>query len=115
MRSDERCRGILEAMARLPLPETLIMEVCGTHTMAIAESGIRSLLPAQVQLLSGPGCPVCVTPPEDIDAVLDLAGEKDLILTGYGDMLRVPGSRESRSFSSASALRPPHPGPPRPP
>ena len=104
MRSDERCRGILEAMARLPLPETRIMEVCGTHTMAIAESGIRSLLPAQVQLLSGPGCPVCVTPPEDIDAVLDLAGEKDLILTGYGDMLRVPGSRRGDSLLRRRAL-----------
>ena len=104
MRVCERCRGILEAMARLPLPETRIMEVCGTHTMAIAESGIRSLLPAQVQLLSGPGCPVCVTPPEDIDAVLDLAGEKDLILTGYGDMLRVPGSRRGDSLMRRRAL-----------
>ena len=104
MHSDERCRSILEAMARLPLPETRIMEVCGTHTMAIAESGIRSLLPAQVQLLSGPGCPVCVTPPEDIDAVLDLAEEKGVILTGYGDMLRVPGSRRGDSLLRRRAL-----------
>lgn len=104
MCSDERCRALLEAMARLPLPETRIMEVCGTHTMAIAESGIRSLLPKQVQLLSGPGCPVCVTPPEDIDAVLDLAEEKDVILTGYGDMLRVPGSRRGDSLLRRRAL-----------
>ena len=73
MRSDETCRKLLEAIAALPLGETQIMEVCGTHTMAIAEAGIRSLLPKQIRLVSGPGCPVCVTPPEDIDAVLELA------------------------------------------
>ena len=104
MRSDERCRALLEAMAELPLPESRIMEVCGTHTMAIAEAGIRSLLPEQVRLLSGPGCPVCVTPPEDIDAVLELAMEKDLILASYGDMLRVPGSKRGDSLLRRRAL-----------
>ena len=98
MRSDERCRKLLAAMEELPLPETQIMEVCGTHTMAIAEAGIRSLLPKQVRLLSGPGCPVCVTPPEEIDAVLALSTERDVILTSYGDMLRVPGSRRGDSL-----------------
>ena len=61
MRSDETCRKLLEAIADLPLGETQIMEVCGTHTMAIAEAGIRSLLPKHIRLISGPGCPVCVT------------------------------------------------------
>ena len=104
MRSDENCRKLLEAIAALPLGETRIMEVCGTHTMAIAEAGIRSLLPEHIQLISGPGCPVCVTPPEDIDAVLDLAMEKDVILTSYGDMLRVPGSRKGDSLLRRRAL-----------
>lgn len=104
MRSDEKCRKLLDAIAMLPLGETRIMEVCGTHTMAIAEAGIRSLLPEQIHLISGPGCPVCVTPPEDIDAVLDLAGEKDVILTSYGDMLRVPGSRKGDSLLRRRAL-----------
>lgn len=104
MRSDERCRKLLKAIEALPLGETRIMEVCGTHTMAIAEAGIRSLLPANVHLLSGPGCPVCVTPPEDIDAVLELAMEKDIILTSYGDMLRVPGSRRGDSLLRRRAL-----------
>ena len=104
MSSDERSRGLLEAIRALPLGETRIMEVCGTHTMAIAEAGIRSLLPPQVQLLSGPGCPVCVTPPEEIDAVLELSGEKDVILTSYGDMLRVPGSRRGDSLLRRRAL-----------
>ena len=104
MRSSDRCRKLLEAIRTLELPETRIMEVCGTHTMAIAEAGIRSLLPGQVRLLSGPGCPVCVTPPEDIDAVLDLSGRKDLILASYGDMLRVPGSRKGDSLLRRKAL-----------
>ena len=104
MSSDERCRKLLERIAELPLGETQIMEVCGTHTMAIAEAGIRSLLPKQVRLLSGPGCPVCVTLPEDIDAVLELAMEKEVILTSYGDMLRVPGSRRGDSLLRRRAL-----------
>ena len=104
MRSDERCRELLRAIESLPLGETQIMEVCGTHTMSIAAAGIRSLLPKQVKLLSGPGCPVCVTPPEDIDAVLDLVMEKDLVLTSYGDMLRVPGSTRGDSLMRRRAL-----------
>ena len=104
MHSDERCRKLLDRIAELPLGETQIMEVCGTHTMAIAEAGIRSLLPKQVRLLSGPGCPVCVTLPEDIDAVLELAMEKDLVLTSYGDMLRVPGSRRGDSLLRRRAM-----------
>ncbi len=104
MRSDERCGRLLDAIRALPLGETEIMEVCGTHTMSIAKAGIRSLLPPNVQLISGPGCPVCVTPPEDIDAVLELAMEKDVILTSYGDMLRVPGSRRGDSLLRRRAL-----------
>ena len=95
---------ILEAMAALPLGRVQLMEVCGTHTMSIARAGIKSVLPENVTLLSGPGCPVCVTPAEQIDAVLELAMEKDLILTSYGDMLRVPGSRPGDSLLRRKAL-----------
>ncbi len=104
MRSDERCRELLKEIEALPLGKIQIMEVCGTHTMSIAEAGIRSLLPRHIRLLSGPGCPVCVTPPENIDTVLDLAMEKELILTSYGDMLRVPGSRRGDSLLRRRAL-----------
>ena len=104
MRSREDSRRLLEAIEALPLGETRIMEVCGTHTMAIAGAGIRSLLPKQVQLLSGPGCPVCVTVQEDLDAVLDLAMEPGVVITGYGDMLRVPGSRRGDSLLRRRAL-----------
>jgi hydrogenase expression/formation protein HypD len=75
--------------ARRPLR---IMEVCGTHTMAIFRHGIRSLLPDTLTLLSGPGCPVCVTARKDMDAFVALAGQPDVIVTTFGDLMKVPGS-----------------------
>jgi hydrogenase expression/formation protein HypD len=72
-----------------------IMEVCGTHTMSAARFGLRSLLPAGVTLVSGPGCPVCVTDQRDIDSFLALGSLPSVILTSFGDMLRVPGTRTS--------------------
>jgi hydrogenase expression/formation protein HypD len=68
-----------------------MMEVCGSHTMAIGRYGIRQLLPANVELISGPGCPVCVTDPGYIDTAIALAG-KGAVLATFGDMIRVPGS-----------------------
>lgn len=75
-------------------PVTL-MEVCGTHTMAIARSGIRQLLPSNIKLLSGPGCPVCVTSQSDIDAVIALVQQENIVLVTFGDMMRVPGTSSS--------------------
>jgi hydrogenase expression/formation protein HypD len=72
-----------------------LMEVCGTHTMAIFRSGIKQLLPQNINLISGPGCPVCVTSQSDIDSMLELASIKDLIITTFGDMLKVPGTKSS--------------------
>ncbi|MDZ7261047.1 MAG: hydrogenase formation protein HypD [candidate division KSB1 bacterium] len=72
-----------------------LMEVCGTHTMAIARSGLRSMFPRGLTLLSGPGCPVCVTATQDIDYSIALARQKDVIVTTFGDMVRVPGSELS--------------------
>jgi len=68
------------------------MEVCGTHTMAIYQHGIRSLLPEQVRLISGPGCPVCVTPVGYVDQAVALSRRPDTIIATFGDMVRVPGS-----------------------
>ncbi|MEO5327067.1 MAG: hydrogenase formation protein HypD [Magnetococcus sp. THC-1_WYH] len=76
------------------------MEVCGSHTMAIARHGIRSFLPENITLLSGPGCPVCVTDPGIIDAAIDLTGQGHRVVT-FGDMLRVPGSRSSLEAARA--------------
>jgi hydrogenase expression/formation protein HypD len=68
------------------------MEVCGTHTMAVARFGLRKLLPANVRLISGPGCPVCVTPKEYVDHAVALAREPGVVVATFGDMMRVPGS-----------------------
>lgn len=99
MPSNERVKKLLDAIAALPLGEVRLMEVCGTHTMAIAKSGIRTMLPENIKLLSGPGCPVCVTPPQVIDAMLELAMRENVIIASYGDMLRVPGSKKGDSLS----------------
>src|SRR4030042_2321256 len=72
-----------------------IMEFCGTHTVSIFRHGIRELLPSTIELLSGPGCPICVTANSDLDWGIALAEEPDLIITTVGDMVRVPGSRSS--------------------
>lgn len=71
------------------------MEVCGTHTMAIYQYGLRSLLPPEVRLISGPGCPVCVTPNGYIDRAIALSRLPGLIIATFGDMVRVPGSSSS--------------------
>ncbi len=71
-----------------------IMEVCGTHTMEIGRSGLRSILPPNIKLISGPGCPVCVTPATIIDTACDLALKGITILT-FGDMVRVPGNKRT--------------------
>lgn len=72
------------------------MEVCGTHTMAIARSGIKRLLPAYVRLISGPGCPVCVTPQSEIDRAIAISMKfREVIIATFGDMMRVPGSQTS--------------------
>ena len=89
MRSAEK---IIKAIEALELGEVRLMEVCGTHTMSIAKSGIKAMLPENIKLLSGPGCPVCVTPPQVIDAILELSMRSDVMIASYGDMLRVPGS-----------------------
>ncbi|MGN0165864.1 MAG: hydrogenase formation protein HypD [Lachnospiraceae bacterium] len=74
-----------------------IMEICGSHTAAITKSGIRSILSPKIHLVSGPGCPVCVTPSAYIDRLIDLALEEQVCIVTFGDMLRVPGSQMSLS------------------
>jgi hydrogenase expression/formation protein HypD len=72
-----------------------LMEVCGTHTMALFRHGVRSLMPESLRLLSGPGCPVCVTPTGELDAAIDLAERDGVTVATFGDMLRVPGTNGS--------------------
>jgi hydrogenase expression/formation protein HypD len=80
-----------------------IMEVCGTHTVAIFRNGIKSILPRKIKLLSGPGCPVCVTDQSYIDAVLELADHDDCLIATYGDMVRVPGKSGSLETKRTTA------------
>lgn len=95
---------LLRELRRLELPRPVrLMEVCGTHTMSIARAGLRQLLPPGVQLLSGPGCPVCVTPAGALDAVLDLALTPGVCIASYGDLLRVPGSRPGDTLAARRA------------
>ncbi len=86
------CERLREQAAGLER-EITIMEVCGTHTHAIAEAGIRRLLPEGVKLISGPGCPVCVTPVDYLDRAVALARLPEVILCTFGDLIRVPASR----------------------
>ena len=78
-------------------PEINIMEVCGSHTAAISKNGIHTMLSPKIHLLSGPGCPVCVTPTAYIDKLIELALTPNTCVVTFGDMLRVPGSEKSLS------------------
>ena len=89
-RSPDILKGQLERIKDYPRSISL-MEVCGTHTMAISRAGLRPLLAPTVDLVSGPGCPVCVTSERDIGTAIAMAGMPDVILTTFGDMMRVPG------------------------
>jgi hydrogenase expression/formation protein HypD len=94
-RDAELARQLVENIRRSSRTDIRLMEVCGTHTVSIFRSGIRSMLPATVSLLSGPGCPVCVTDQAEIDAFIELAKQKDVIVATFGDLMRVPGSTSS--------------------
>ena len=90
------CRALLDRLqTALDGRELRFMEVCGTHTVSIFQSGLRSLLPKEVTHLSGPGCPVCVTHDAEVAAFLDLAGRDGVIIATFGDLLRVRRRRTS--------------------
>lgn len=92
-RDPELGKRILERIKRKAARNLTLMEVCGTHTMAISRMALRELLAGQVNLRSGPGCPICVTDTGDIDRMIAYAGIPKVILATFGDMMRVPGSR----------------------
>ena len=92
---EEKKRTAREIIENYDGPAVRIMEVCGTHTHEIFRLGIRKLLPPQVELISGPGCPVCVTPVGFIDEAVWLALEKGVTICTFGDLVRVPGTKMS--------------------
>lgn len=97
----------LEKIRALPLPEKVrIMNVCGGHERTISMAGLRAALPKNIELVPGPGCPVCVCPEEDVHQVIQLALHEKIILVAFGDMLRVPingPKKEPRSLEAAKA------------
>jgi len=93
-RDPELAKGLLEEIRRAVTKPWVIMEICGGQTHSIMRYGIDQLLPPEITLVHGPGCPVCVTPLETIDRALVIAARDDVIFTSFGDMLRVPGSKD---------------------
>jgi hydrogenase expression/formation protein HypD len=91
--AESACR-LADEIARLTTRPWAIMEVCGGQTHSIIRNGIDQLLPPEIEMIHGPGCPVCVTPLETIDRALAIAARPEVIFCSYGDMLRVPGTRD---------------------
>jgi len=93
-RDKETVQTLVKAIAKNVTHPWRIMEICGGQTHSIARYRIEEMLPPSVMLLHGPGCPVCVTPVETIDRALEIASLPNVIMTSFGDMMRVPGSRD---------------------
>ncbi|MEN8494431.1 hydrogenase formation protein HypD [Dehalococcoides sp. THU3] len=94
-RSSQSGRTLLEYINKRSTKPARFMEFCGGHTVAIFRYGIRQLLPTHIEMLSGPGCPVCVTSTADLDKVIALSRLPGVIICSFGDLLRVPSSRQS--------------------
>jgi len=94
-RNPELANKILQEINKTATKKWHIMEICGGQTHSLVKNGILTVLPSNIEMLHGPGCPVCVTPLNLIDKAIYLAKEKEVILCSFGDMLRVPGSKES--------------------
>jgi hydrogenase expression/formation protein HypD len=90
-------KNLIEALQASASTPVKFMEVCGTHTVSIAKHGLRDVMPESITLLSGPGCPVCVTSNADIDTAIEFARQPEVIVTTFGDMMKVPGSYSSMS------------------
>jgi hydrogenase expression/formation protein HypD len=91
-RDPDMARGLVKRILDTATRRWTLMEVCGGQTHTIVKQGINEVLSDAVEMIHGPGCPVCVTPLEQIDRALHLAARPDVIFTSFGDMLRVPGS-----------------------
>ncbi len=93
-RDAELVQGVLAEIRRVVTRHWVLMEICGGQTHTLMRYGIDELIPSKIELVHGPGCPVCVTPLELIDKAIVLASRPDVIVTSFGDMLRVPGSKQ---------------------
>lgn len=100
-RQSDLAKGLVDSIKRHAVKEARYMEFCGSHTVAIMKNGLRQLLPTTLTLTSGPGCPVCVTDNSELDKAIALAKIPDVIITSFGDMIRVPGSSSSLQEAKA--------------
>lgn len=101
-RDGQTIRSLAEAIRRTPHPPLSIMEVCGGQTFTLARYRLEELLPHDIRMIHGPGCPVCVTPQRVIDQAIMLAMRPEVILCSFGDMIRVPGTHSSLLRAKAS-------------
>jgi len=104
-RDKDIAQGLIRRIFEVSTRPVHLMEVCGTHTVSFFRYGIREMLPKHIRLLSGPGCPVCVTPNQDIDLAIALSRRQDVLLATFGDMMRVPGSSSSLQKEKAEGRR----------
>ena len=103
-RDGEKAKPLVDEIRRAADRPLRFMEVCGTHTVSIARYGIRRLLPPAVELVSGPGCPVCVTANRDLDRAIALARVPKAVVLTFGDMVRVPGSYSTLAWERAAGM-----------
>jgi len=102
-RRREEAQGLLRKIREISKKEVSIMEICGTHTHSISKYGIREGLPSNIKLISGPGCPVCVTSAADVNRIIDFSrSRRDVIIATFGDMMKVPGSVSSLQEEKAN-------------
>ena len=94
MSAEEFLKSIRDSASKISR-KIRLMEVCGTHTVSIFRAGIRQLLPKNIELVSGPGCPVCVTSDDFLDKAIEYSKNPNIIIATFGDMLRVPGSKST--------------------
>lgn len=104
-RDNEKARLLLQEIYQQAKQPVRLMEVCGTHTVAIARFGLRKLLPQNIELVSGPGCPVCVTSQRDLDKAIAMAQLPRTIIATFGDMMRVPGSNSTLTEERAAGRK----------
>jgi hydrogenase expression/formation protein HypD len=104
-RGRELSQSLAERLRTLVDRPLRFMEVCGTHTVSVFRYGLRSLFPEALQLISGPGCPVCVTAQGEIDAFIEVSGRPNVIVATFGDLVRVPGTHGSLATARAEGAR----------
>ncbi len=104
-RAGSLARPLVDELQRAVTKPLRVMEVCGSHTMAIFRNGLRTILPAGMELISGPGCPVCVTSASHMDAFIDMADRPGIRVAIFGDLFRVPGSHGSLAEASSRGAK----------